>query len=88
MAGDTFLASLAEPLVVDGLVIAERGARVTGRVLDAQQALCELATLATSDGQRVAISTGPTRVGGGAGGVIRFRLTARVTIAEQQIAGR
>jgi hypothetical protein len=68
VAGDTFNASLAEPLVVDGLVIAERGARVTGRVLDAQKAGrvsgtavlgLALTGLRTSDGQRVAISTDP-----------------------------
>jgi hypothetical protein len=33
-AGDTFYASLAEPLQVNGRVIAERGARVTGRVVE------------------------------------------------------
>ena len=66
--GDTFQASLAEPLVVDGLVIAERGARVTGRIVDSREAgrvsgtsllELELSTLMTSDGQRVAISTDP-----------------------------
>lgn len=31
--GDTFAASLAEPLEVDGRVIAERGANVTGRIV-------------------------------------------------------
>ena len=64
--GDTFSASLAEPLVVDGLVIAERGARVSGRVVNSHRAgpssgasLLELrlSTITTSDGQRVAVST-------------------------------
>jgi hypothetical protein len=68
VAGDTFNGSLAEPLVVDGLVIAERGAHVTGRILDAQRAGrvsgtavlgLALTGLHTSDGQRVAISTEP-----------------------------
>jgi hypothetical protein len=68
VAGDTFQASLAEPLVVDGLVIAEKGARVTGRIVDARKAgrvsgspylELELGTLATSDGQRIAILTDP-----------------------------
>jgi hypothetical protein len=91
-AGDSFQASLVEPLVVDGLAIAERGARVTGRVRVNPFLELGLATLSTSDGQRVAISTDPWKYGEGgmiAGGtVIRFRLTSRSTITEQQIAGR
>jgi hypothetical protein len=91
-AGDSFQASLVEPLVVDGLAIAERGARVTGRVRVNSLLELGLATLSTSDGQRVAISTDPWKYGEGgtiAGGtVIRFRLTSRLTITEQQIAGR
>ena len=64
--GDTFTASLDEPVVADGFVIAERGARVEGRVVDAEQAGrvkglakigLELTLLLTSDGQRVEIST-------------------------------
>jgi hypothetical protein len=64
--GDTFNASLADPLVVDGLVIAERGARLRGRVVNAQQAgrfsgtsFIELGLtgITTSDGQEIAIST-------------------------------
>jgi len=91
-AGDSFQASLVEPLVVDGLAIAERGARVTGRVRVNSLLELGLATLSTSDGQRVAISTDPWKYGEGgaiAGGtVIRFRLTSRSTITEQRIAGR
>ncbi len=91
-AGDSFQASLVEPLVVDGLAIAERGARVTGRVRVNPLLELGLASLSTSDGQRVAISTDPWKYGEGgtiAGGtVIRFRLTSRLTITEQQIAGR
>jgi hypothetical protein len=91
-AGDSFQASLVEPLVVDGLAIAERGARVTGRVRINSLLELGLATLSTSDGQRVAISTDPWKYGEAgtiAGGtVIRFRLTSRLTITEQQIAGR
>ncbi|HEX4278881.1 MAG TPA: hypothetical protein VHZ74_26180 [Bryobacteraceae bacterium] len=68
MPGDTFWASLAEPIVVDGLVIAERGARVSGRITASQPAgrvsgtavlTLSLSTILTSDGQRVAISTDP-----------------------------
>ncbi len=67
-AGATFTASLAEPLIVDGLVIAERGARTTGRVVDAQNSASfngtsvvklELTSVFTSDGQKIAISTDP-----------------------------
>jgi hypothetical protein len=67
-SGDTFQASLAEPLVVDNLVIAERGARATGRIVESQRgtrlgspALLELAltSVTTSDGQRVVLSTDP-----------------------------
>ena len=75
--GDTFTATLDQPLVVDGFVIAERGARLEGRVAQAEQAgrvrgtatlAIELTRLTTSDGQKVAIATdtftkaGPTSV--------------------------
>jgi hypothetical protein len=64
--GDTFLATLEQPLVIDGFVIAERGARVEGRVAEAMPATraggpshlgIELVRLSTSDGQRVRIRT-------------------------------
>jgi hypothetical protein len=64
--GDTFNASLADPLVIDGLVIAERGARVRGRVVNAQKAghlsgtsfiELGLSGITTSDGQDIGIST-------------------------------
>ncbi len=64
--GDTFDASLADPLVVDGLVIAERGAHVSGRVRNSQKAgrgtgtsflELGLGAITTSDGQHIAIST-------------------------------
>jgi hypothetical protein len=35
-AGDQFLASLAEAIVVDGVTVVERGAKVQGRVADAE----------------------------------------------------
>jgi hypothetical protein len=95
-AGDTFAASLAEPFTVDGLIIAEKGARVIGRIVNSENARLqlELANLSTSDGQRINISTDPwTRpFGAGEGMVpgtlIRFRLATRVTVTEQQVAGR
>jgi hypothetical protein len=65
-SGDTFTATLEGPLVVDGFVIAERGARVEGRVVQSQRAprvkgasdlAIELTQLRTSDGQKVRIET-------------------------------
>lgn len=65
-AGDGFTATLDGPLVVDGFVIAERGARVEGRVVEAEKAghvkgqatlALELTKLNTSDGQHVGIQT-------------------------------
>lgn len=59
--GDTFFASLTQPLVVDGWVIAERGARVEGRVVDkaAAQIRISIVGVATSDGQNVRVHTEP-----------------------------
>ncbi len=37
-AGDTFQATLEEPVVADGIVVAERGANAMGRVVQTQQA--------------------------------------------------
>ncbi len=64
--GDTFSASLTAPIVANGLVIAERGARVTGRVVNSQRSglyngtsflQLGLGTFTTSDGQRVPVAT-------------------------------
>ncbi len=64
--GDTFTATLDRELTVDGLVIAERGARVEGRVVASDPGgkvkgvaslAVQLTRLHTSDGQRVAIQT-------------------------------
>ena len=66
VAGDSFSASLAEPLVVDGFVIAEKGAEVEGRVVRSDKAgrvegvsdlAVELVRLHTSDGQKIPIAT-------------------------------
>ena len=66
MPGDEFTGTLNEPLVVNDLVIAERGARVEGRVVDAQKAgrlrgvaflSIELTRLHASDGQKIPIRT-------------------------------
>ena len=65
-AGDDFQTTLDEPLIVDGLVIAEKGAQVEGRVVRADRAgrvkgraflALELTTLATQDGQLIPIET-------------------------------
>jgi len=64
--GDAFLATLDQELVVDGFVIAERGAPVEGRVVASDPGgktkgvagiAVELTRLHTSDGQSVAIRT-------------------------------
>ena len=64
--GDAFLATLDKELVVDGFVIAERGAPVEGRVVASDPGgkvkgvaviVVELTRLHTSDGQNVAIRT-------------------------------
>ncbi len=61
---DTFFATLDEALIVDGLIIADKGARLQGRIVESQQAgrlkglarlACELTHLDTDDGQRVPI---------------------------------
>jgi hypothetical protein len=66
MVGDGFTATLDQPLVVDGWVIAERGARLEGKVVQSQRAgrvkglsdlAIELTQLTTSDGQRIQIET-------------------------------
>ncbi|MDX2268665.1 MAG: hypothetical protein NW208_11210 [Bryobacter sp.] len=68
LAGDTFTGTLDQPIVVGDMVIAERGARVDGKVMDAQKAgrvkgvsqlSLALTRLRTSDGQNIAINTDP-----------------------------
>jgi len=64
--GDSFTATLDKELVVDGFVIAERGARLEGKVVAADRGgkvkgvaaiAVELTRLRTSDGQNIAIQT-------------------------------
>jgi hypothetical protein len=77
-AGDGFMATLARPVVVDGVVVAERGQTVGGRVAEAVKAgrvkgvsrlAVQLTDLAVTDGQQVPVQTqlvgrsGPTSVG-------------------------
>ena len=67
-SGDNFTAALAEPIVVDGFVLAERGARVTGRIVEALAAgkvkgvarlSMELTQVTLIDGQKLALATDP-----------------------------
>lgn len=66
-AGDTFLATLDRQLVVDGWIIADRGSRLEGRVVQsiaghsggASHLEVELVKLSTADGQHVQIRTQP-----------------------------
>jgi hypothetical protein len=66
--GDTFTGTLDHELVVDGFVIAERGARVEGRVVDVDRGgkvrgvallAVELTRIHTSDGQTIPVQTDP-----------------------------
>lgn len=66
--GDSFTATLEAPLVVDGYVIAEKGARADGqvvrsdpggRVRGVSSLAIELTRIRTSDGQRLNIQTEP-----------------------------
>jgi len=83
-AGDTFTATLAKPLIVDGVVVAEPGETVGGRVVEAKKAglvhgvsrlALELTDLTLADGQPAPIRTqlsgrnGPTSVGRDVAGV-------------------
>ena len=65
-AGDDFQTTLDEPIIIDGLVIAEKGAQVEGRVVRADRAgrvkgraflALELTALETQDGQLIPIET-------------------------------
>jgi hypothetical protein len=72
--GDTFYGTLAEPLIVDGVVVAQRGETVTGRVTEAQKAGrvegtsklgVELVSLKLADGNPVNVQTQMIGHGGG-----------------------
>ena len=66
LTGDTFFASLDQPLVAGGFVIAEKGARVEGKIVEVDKAKglggssrmsLELTQVNTSDGQHVHVQT-------------------------------
>src|SRR5579884_1018011 len=82
--GDAFTATLVRPLVIDGVVIAEPGQTIAGRVTEARKAGrvegvsrlgVQLTELTLVDGQQVPIQsamvtrTGPTSVGRDAGAI-------------------
>jgi hypothetical protein len=82
--GDTFSASLAQPVIVDGVVVAEAGQTVGGKVTEAQKAGrvegtsrlgVTLTDLTLADGQTVPLQSqminrnGPTSVGRDVGAV-------------------
>jgi hypothetical protein len=64
--GDTFRGTLAEPIVIDGFIIADRGSKVLGRIVDAQRAgrgegnadlSVTVTEINTTDNQRIAVQT-------------------------------
>jgi hypothetical protein len=82
--GDTFVATLAEPVVVDGVIVAQRGQTVYGRVTQAQKAGrvegtsklgVELTDLTVVDGQQLPLQSqmitrnGPTSHGADAAAI-------------------
>jgi hypothetical protein len=84
LPGDAFTTTLEKPVVVDGLVVAQRGETVGGRVVEAKKAgrikgvshlTIELTSLTTVDGQQVPIQSqlisqeGPTSRARDAGAV-------------------
>jgi hypothetical protein len=83
-AGDGFAATLAKPVIVDGVVVADRGQTLGGKVVEAKKAgrvegvsrlAVQLTDLTLLDGQPVPIQTqlfsknGPTSVGRDVGAV-------------------
>jgi hypothetical protein len=90
--GDVFSGTLEKPVTADGFVIAERGARVRGEVVDAKREIPELTIrlkeISTSDGQRVQIVSEAWRKQGPAAlqpeTSITFRLERPVEITERR----
>lgn len=96
---DSFVATLDAPLIVEGLVIAERGATVRGRIVEAVEAgrvkgraalVLQLTELNTSDGQKVEIRTDSFRheaESGVKGDVAKAGVAAGIGAAIGAIAG-
>jgi len=89
-AGDAFTATLTRPLVADGVVVAQRGQIIGGRVAEAQKAgrvkgvsrlSVQLTDLTLVDGQQASIETeltnlkGPTSKGRDAAGITGTTVT-------------
>jgi len=63
--GDTFYATLVQPLIVDGVVVARRGSAVTGRVTEVKKSHVDgtsrlgiqLTSISTVDGQQLAVQS-------------------------------
>jgi hypothetical protein len=64
--GDTFRATLDQPIIMNGYIIADKGSKVLGRIVEADkpgrvkgagQLILALTQINTTDGQRVAIQT-------------------------------
>lgn len=64
--GDTFRGTLETPIIMDGFVIADRGSKVLGKIIDAEKAgrmkgvsglTLALTEINTTDGQRVKVET-------------------------------
>ena len=83
--------NVGRPLVVDGWVIAEKGSRLEGRVVEApvdaeyaSRLRIELVKLSTSDGQHVQIRTDPYKSAEiPLESRISFRIVGPVTITER-----
>jgi hypothetical protein len=74
LTGDTFFATLDQPLVADGFVIAEKGARVEGKLVEVDKAKgltgtsrisLALTQVNTTDGQRIQLQTSTFSKDGG-----------------------
>jgi len=91
-AGDTFSGSLIQPMVVDGVVVVQRGQAVYGRVVEADKVKgvsrlgIELTGLTLADGSQAAVHTqlvsrqGPTMPNGQQAGVITTATAAGAVV--------
>jgi len=77
---DVLQGILEQPVIAEGLEVAERGAKVSVRAEGENRV--RLLSFQSADGQRIDISTDPTAVDGD---VVRFRLAARRTITERRL---
>jgi hypothetical protein len=77
-SGDAFRATLDQPIIVDGFIIADRGAKVLGKIIKAQkpgkfegnaELALTLTEVSTTDGQKIEVETnqslrkGPSNTG-------------------------